>query len=157
MPTPSDLKNFSFLGGIPEQRLADLLDLATPRDFAPGETIHEMGSPAELFFLLLDGKALLQVRMPPDIIVSLGSLKPGYCFGFSSLCPGERHDHTVVAARECRTLTVPGADVVRLAEARPDFGVPFLLGMYRLMNDRLTLRTSQFLTLLTRHPDLKPV
>ncbi len=156
MPTPPELVNFQFLAGIPGALLEDFLALATPRDVAPGETIHEMGAPATHLHLLLDGKALLQVRMPPDIIVSLGSLKPGYCFGFAALSPGERHDHTVVAARECRTLAVPGEGLVRLVEEKPAFGVPFLLGMYRLVHGRLTLRTSQFLTLLTRHPDLRP-
>ncbi|QLA17589.1 Crp/Fnr family transcriptional regulator [Desulfolutivibrio sulfoxidireducens] len=156
MPTPPELVNFRFLEGIPDALLKEFLALAAPRDYAPGETIHEMDAPATHFYLFLDGKALLQVRMPPDIIVSLGSLKPGYCFGFSSLCPGERHDHTVVADRECRILAVPGEGLVRFIKKEPAFGVPFLLGMYRLVNDRLTLRTSQFLTLLTRHPDLRP-
>jgi hypothetical protein len=31
---------------------------------------------------------------------------------------------------------------VRLVEEKPAFGVPFLLGMYRLVHGRLTLRTS---------------
>ncbi|MEF3697704.1 Crp/Fnr family transcriptional regulator [Desulfolutivibrio sp.] len=157
MPTPPDLVNFQILAGIPDPLLERFLALAVPRDFGPGDTIHEMGKPAEHFSLLLDGKALLQVRLPPDIIVSLGSLNPGYCFGFSALTPGDAHDHTVVAARDCRTLAVPGAALVGLIQDAPAFGVPFLLAMYRLVNDRLTLRTSQFLTLLTRHPDLTPV
>jgi len=156
MPTPPDLINFQILADIPDPLLERFLALAVPRDFAQGDTIHEMGQPAEHFSLLLDGKALLQVRLPPDIIVSLGSLNPGYCFGFSALTPGATHDHTVVAARACRTLAVPGTALVGLIQDAPAFGVPFLLAMYRLVNDRLTLRTSQFLTLLTRHPDLSP-
>ncbi len=156
MPTPPELVNFQILAGIPEPLLERFLALAVPRDFAHGDTIHEMGKPAEHFSLLLDGKALLQVRLPPDVIVSLGSLNPGYCFGFSALTPGETHDHTVVAARACRTLAFPGPQLVRFIKETPAFGVPFLLAMYRLVNDRLTLRTSQFLTLLTRHPDLSP-
>ena len=156
MPTPPELVNFPIFSGIPEAALERFLGLAEPRDFDTGQTIHEMGRPAETFWLLLDGKALLQVRMPPDVIVSLGSLKPGYCFGFSALTPGARHDRSVVAAQPCRTLAVPGEALLRLIQETPAFGVPFLLAMYRLVNDRLTLRTSQFLTLLTRHPDLTP-
>jgi len=154
MPTPPELVNFPIFSGIPEALLHRFLALAAPRDFAAGQTIHDMGQPAETFFLLCDGKALLQVRMPPDMIISLGSLKPGYCFGFSALTPGARHDHAVVAAIPCRTLAVPGAALLGLIAEAPAFGVPFLLAMYRLINERLALRTSQFLTLLTRHPDL---
>lgn len=154
MPTPPELMNFQIFSGIPDALLERFLSLCEQRDYVARQTIHDMNEPAGTFYLLLDGKALLQVRMPPDIIVSLGSLKPGYCFGFSALSPGARHDHSVVAAQSCRVLAISGTALLDLIREAPAFGVPFLLAMYRLVEDRLTLRTSQFLTLLTRHPDL---
>jgi signal-transduction protein with cAMP-binding, CBS, and nucleotidyltransferase domain len=155
MVTIQDLKDFSVFRNLTDQMLEGVLQIATLKQYEDKELIYRKRRNAENFYLLKRGKALLQVEISPDIIVSIASLKPGYCFGWSSLIRGQWHNHTAVINGPTDVIIISGEQMRSLMEKDHHFGYIFLLNVFDLVNDRLNLRTDQFLKSLSAYPELQ--
>jgi small-conductance mechanosensitive channel/CRP-like cAMP-binding protein len=85
------------------------LDALLPRGqavhFGRGERLIQQGDEGESMFILVDGKADVQVHRE-GTQTSVASLKAGDCFGEMSLLTGEKRSATVMALSDCEVVEI---------------------------------------------------
>lgn len=155
MLTKDDLK--SLLGqtfDLTDAHVEKLLPMALEREAANDEILYRQGEAAEHFFMLIDGKIILEAELAPGVTASLNSIKPGYVFGWSALIGGN-HDLQARAVEASDIVSFDGDSLVALMNEDHDFGFRITYAILRLIKNRLDTRTGQFLRILGRHPDLQ--
>ncbi|MHC1790584.1 cyclic nucleotide-binding domain-containing protein [Solidesulfovibrio sp.] len=149
-------KRFALFDGVPRELVEKIIQAMEPATFAKGQIIYEQDDPAGLFYFLDSGKALLQVGSHDGLLITLGEMKSGFCFGWSSLLPGQKRRHTVVCTETCAVSTIPGETLEALMESQGCQGYALLRNFFHLFKDRLDLRTDQLARMIESHPDLNP-
>ena len=71
--------------GFPAAMLDKLVAEVSVLKLREKEVIFDEGLEALKFYMLLNGKILLEKRISEKITVSLGAIKPGYAFGWSAI------------------------------------------------------------------------
>ena len=157
MVTVEDLKGINLLGGLTDQMLEKIPPITELHQFKEREVIFEEGAKADTFYLLKRGKILLQVELTEMIIISLGSIKSGYSFGWSALLPGSGSSYTsyAVCAEPCEVLTMPGDRFLDLLNNDHTMGYRVMDAMAKILKNRLERRTEQFLKVMSKHPDIQ--
>lgn len=76
-----------FFKGMPAGQLQVLADSAMVMHFETGQAIFQQGSPANRFYLILEGQAVLEAELPDQNPVIIQTLGPGDDLGWSWLFP----------------------------------------------------------------------
>ncbi len=155
MVSPSDLKEILLLQGLPESLLDQMVPQIRLSEHASGAMIFEEGTRAHDFYMLKEGKVLLEVEIAQDIIISLGSIKRGYCFGWSSLVPDGRHTTYAVASEPSQVLSISGEAFLDILEKEPRWGYLVMKRVFQVFRRRLERRTNQFIKVMRKHPDIQ--
>ena len=106
---PPELGELAPLRGFDDEDiLTELADRFTQRDYAPGDTLVEFGSPAEEVFLLAHGKITKIGTGAYGDHVILATLADGDHFGESTLVDNDGiWEFTAKAVTACTVLTLP--------------------------------------------------
>ena len=155
MVSMEDVKAIYLFEGLSDQLLEKICPLTESRQFKEREVIFEEGDRAENFCMLKKGKILLEVEVAKQIIISLGSIKSGYSFGWSSLIPGSSHTSYAVCTEPCEVLITPGNKFLELLKEDHTSGYLFMREVMKILKNRLDRRTGQFLKVMTKHPDIQ--
>jgi CRP-like cAMP-binding protein len=143
-----ELREIPLLEGLSDEALQSILDISDVLELDKGELIYQKNERAERFYFVLRGGVLLERNVSDAVVVSVDHLKPGYCFGFSALAPLQLHNHDAVADEASVVVSVDSARLRDLTEAERDVGCLLMGRLVRLVNERLNLRTDQFLAAL---------
>lgn len=154
MITLSDLKNVPMLQGLGDEALEKMLPLAKLENYKADEVIYESDAPADDFYILRSGKALLEGDISDDVTISLASLKPGYLFGWYALVPSYSHTMRARATEPTEVIAFPGDGLRALMDENHDLGYRLMNRLFMLVRRRLDYRSEQFMKILSRHPDL---
>jgi CRP-like cAMP-binding protein len=76
-----------FFDGLTGRQLRLLTDSAMEMQFSAGQSIFQAGSPANRFFLILEGKVALESEAADRGMISIYTLGPGDGLGWSWLFP----------------------------------------------------------------------
>ncbi len=155
MVSMEDVKAIPILEGLTDQILEKICPMSEIRRFKEREVIFEEGNRAENFYNLKRGKILLEVEIAKQIIISLGSIKSGYSFGWSALIPGSSHTSYAVCTEPCEVLITPGNKFMELLNEDHTSGYRFMNEVMKILKNRLDRRTGQFLKVMTKHPDIQ--
>lgn len=155
MVSIEDVKAIPLLEGLTDQILEKICPMSEIRQFKEREVIFEEGDRAENFYALKRGKILLEVEVAKQIIISLGSIKSGYSFGWSALIPGSSHTSYTVCTEPCEVLILPGNKFMELLNEDHTSGYRFMNEAMKILKNRLDRRTGQFLKVMTKHPDIQ--
>jgi CRP/FNR family cyclic AMP-dependent transcriptional regulator len=156
MLTKDDLKTLlDHTFDLTDAQVDKLLAETTLREVADNEILFNQGDPADNFYLLKDGKVILEANLGPGVTASLASVKPAYVFGLSSLLAGVSHEMRARAVEPSEVVVFDGEGLRALMDKDTDLGYRIMKAMYGLLKSRLDNRTGQFLKLLGRHPDLR--
>ncbi len=154
MVSLEDLRKILLFENLTDRMLEDLLPLVETQLFEEREVIYELGNPPERFYLLKRGKVLLEIELSPEIIISLGAIKPGYSFGWSALLASASYASYAVCAEPSETFVIPADKLLALLEADHDMGYLLMHKMAAILKNRLERRTEQFLKVITKHPEI---
>lgn len=154
MITIDDLKNVPLLQGLPDSVFERLFKIADAKSLKDGEILYEAQDQANDLYMVKNGKIVLEADISDTVTVSLASIKPGYLFGWYGMFPASVQTMRAKAAEETDVIVLPGDELRMLMDEDHDFGYQFMNKMFMLMKIRLDRRTNQFLSVLTRHPDL---
>ncbi len=155
MVTLQDLKQMKAFEALNDSQLQILLPYISQFECQPQEIIYQRGHQAHNFYMLLSGKAFLEMQVTKDIKISLTSIKPGYSFGWHALISEGTHSYTAVCDEASTVLSISREDLHSITEAHQDIGYRLMQRMCEILYHRLDHRTAQFLSILTKHPDMK--
>jgi CRP-like cAMP-binding protein len=111
-----------FFRGLSTYHLQFLTDSAREMHFAPGELILEEGSPAERFYIILEGRVVLGAELEDRGIVPVQTLGPGDGLGWSWLFPPYNLNLSARALSPTRTIFFYGARLREEAEQDHELG-----------------------------------
>lgn len=155
MPTTADLRKINILQDLPEAVLEKIVPLVKEAAYQENDVVFQHGHPADTFGMLLRGKILLNVEAAPGVVVSLGSIKAGYSFGWGVLLPGSTHRNDAVALEPCLVLLIPGEDLLQLMDRDREAGYHLLRRFVVILKNRLDRRTSQFVLAMDRQVEVE--
>ena len=138
-----DLKRIYLLRSLDDDMMEELQPMVKLLNFNHREIIFDQGQEAKLFYMLRKGKVLLKVDVSPTVTISLGAIKPGYSFGWSSLMRLGPYTSQAVCAEPCDVLAVEGEALKNILDARTDMGYQVMQGIVRILANRLQRRTEQ--------------
>ena len=85
MVTKESLLSIRILEDLSDEMLERLLPHIERLHFDEREAIFREGDRRERFYMLKEGKVLLEKRISSKITVSIASVKPGFSFGWSAM------------------------------------------------------------------------
>ncbi|MFO7717798.1 MAG: Crp/Fnr family transcriptional regulator [Thermodesulfobacteriota bacterium] len=155
MITLSELKEMKALDGLTDDQLQVLLPYVSKFETQAQDVIYQRGQQADHFYMLQTGKAFLEVQVTKDIKISLTSIKAGYSFGWNALIAQGTHSYSAISDESSTILAISRNDLHSILEAHQDIGYRLMQRMCEILYYRLDHRTAQFLSILTKHPDMK--
>lgn len=155
MVSIDELRKIYLLENLTDPMLLKILPIIEPLQFEERELVFEEGETAENFYMLKRGKILLEVEISEILIISLGSIKSGYSFGWSALLEGSTYTSYAVCTEPCDVLATPGKKLVELLKEDPIMGYRVMDFTAKILKNRLERRTGQFLKVMSKHPDIQ--
>jgi CRP/FNR family transcriptional regulator, cyclic AMP receptor protein len=119
------LAEIPLFAALSRRHLGKIASVASTKRYAPGSTLVRAGNPADAFFVILDGSALVEV---PGRGVTLAA---GDFFGEMALLDGEPRSATVVAVSEVYVMTVARTKFLKLLEAEPKISLAIMATLTR--------------------------
>ncbi len=155
MVSIEELKGVYVLGKLTEGMLAKILPITQFRQFEEGEVVFKRGQTADNFYILKSGKVLVEAEVLDGVTISLGSIKPGYSFGWSALLAGGSYTTDAVCVEPSDILAMSADSFRDLLNEDHEMGYFVMEHTARTLNGRLKRRTRQILKVLSNHPELK--
>lgn len=157
MVTREDLKRTVILGFLTDPMIEKLLPIVQLRAYHEREHIIRQGDVADTFYILKRGKILLEQQISDKITASLGSIKPGYSFGWSAMLEGEPYRSNAVASEISEVYAFPRESFLHILDNDHHMGYLVMQRLLRVIKTRLDQRTEQFIRAIIKHPDIKAV
>jgi CRP-like cAMP-binding protein len=109
------LEKVPLLAECSRRQLRAVARISEVREVQQGAVITKAGAPGDEFFLIIDGRARVEVSARKR-----AKLGPGDFFGEMSLLDGEPRSATIVAETAMRLLVIPRREFSRLLAEVPD-------------------------------------
>jgi CRP-like cAMP-binding protein len=155
MASMEELRKIYLLQALTDGMLEKIIPHVRALSFSERELVFEEGNKAENFYMLKKGKILLETKVSDRLIISLGSIKSGYSFGWSALLAGMSHTSHAVCAEPSDVFAIPGEKLRDILEKDPLMGYRVTLFAAKIIKNRLERRTGQLLKVIANHPDMK--
>jgi CRP-like cAMP-binding protein len=155
MISRDELKRIVMLGYLKDEMLDKLSPIVDVLNYSEREYVFRQGDVAERFYMLRRGKILFERRGSEKMSVAMGSVKPGYSFGWSSMVDVRFYSTDAVCAEPSEIFSVRGHKLKDLLEADNCMGSIFYQRLLRVIKSRLDHRTEQFMRVIRHHPDLQ--
>ncbi len=155
MISRDELKRIVMLGYFKEEMLDRLSLTVDVLNFSEREYVFRQGDVADRFYMLRRGKILFEQRISKTMTVAMGSVKPGYSFGWSSMLDVRFYSSDAVCAEPSEVFSVRGHKLKHLIDTDHSMGYIFSQRLLRVMKSRLDHRTEQFMRVIRNHPDLQ--
>lgn len=131
------LKNLPIFSELTPRALSSLEDLVHVRNYKAHETIFEEGDPGSGMYMIRSGSVQIYALDQNGVEDELARLNPGDFFGETTLtAPAPRS----ACARTMEATELVGlfrADILELAERKPAVSSSILLGLTRVVSERL--------------------
>ena len=98
---------------------------------------------------------LLEQRIAEKITVSVGSIKPGFAFGWSTMIEEGYYTTDAVCAEPCEIFSMRGDKIRALCEKDPYMGYLLSQRLLVILKKRYDHRTEQFIKVIKHDPDMK--
>ena len=89
MIAKDDLRRMVIIRQFTDEMLDKMIPFVERLPFEDREAVFRQGDSAELFYMLIKGKVLLEQRLSDKMTVSMDAIKPGYSFGWSAMLRGD--------------------------------------------------------------------
>ncbi len=155
MLTREDLKEIVILSYLKDYMLDKLLPIVDVMMYDEQDVIFKEDDAAGRFYMLRRGKVLLEKRVSEHVTISVGSVKPGFSFGWSSMLEGEGYTSDAICAEKCEVYSIRGEKLTMLLNEDHSMGFILTQRLLRIVKKRLDHRTEQFLRSIQNHPEIK--
>ena len=155
MVTIEDLKEIVIMTHLENDMLARVCAVVNVLSYDDQEVIFRQGDVADRFYMVKRGKVLLEQNMSNLVTVSVGSIKSGYAFGWSTMIEEGHYTTAAVCAEPCEIFSIRGRQLRNLCAADPRMGFLLSQRLLIILKKRYDHRTEQFLKVIQHHPDMK--
>ncbi len=152
--TREELKQIIMLGYLTDDMIDQLIPITDLLLFDDKEVVFRQGDKADRFYMLQQGKVLLEQRITDKITISLSSIKPGYSFGWSAMLEDKLYAYDAICAEPCRVYSFRENKIKELFEKNHSMGFIISQRLLRIIKNRYDIQKEQFIKTLTHHPDL---
>jgi len=152
-----DLKEIVLMTHLENDMLERISAVCDVLSFHDREVIFRQGDVADRFYMVQRGKVLLEQQMSDLVTVSVGSIKPGYSFGWSTMIEEGHYTTAAVCAEPCQILSIRGSQLRSMCTADPRMGFMLSQRLLVILKKRYEHRTEQFLKVIQHHPDMKDI
>jgi len=149
-----DLKQILMLRFLSDEMLDKLITITQQVHFEKRELIFRQGEKSRHFYMLKEGKVILEQRITDKIAVSVSAIKPGNSFGWSAMLDGGEYTIDAVCAEPCKVFTLRDKEIKALFEEDHSLGFIMSQQLLRIIKNRYDIRTEQFLKTLRHHPEI---
>jgi CRP/FNR family transcriptional regulator, cyclic AMP receptor protein len=111
-----------FFKGLNEHLVQLLADSAMEMQFKPGDWIYRQGDPANRFYLILEGKVLIESEMKEHGMIPIRTLGPGDDLGWAWLFPPHYMHFSACAIGPTRTIFFYGTRLHEKCDANHELG-----------------------------------
>jgi len=154
MVSLQDLRGIALFEDLTDEMLEKLLSIGQTESLDERHIVYEVGASADQFYSVKRGKVLLEAELAPEFILSVGSIKPGYSFGWSALFPAKTHTSYAVCAEPSEIVIMPGAKLTEVLDGDHAMGFLVMQKSTKILENRLERRTAQFLKVISKHPEI---
>lgn len=149
-----DLRQIIILEKLSDQMLEKIIPNISILKLREQETVFDEGGNASHFYMLQRGKVLLEKKISDKITVSLGAIKPGFSFGWSSIF-GEPYSFKASCAEISEILMIKADNILQLLKNDHSMGFLVMQSLTRVMKNRMDRVEKQFLRAIREHPDFE--
>ncbi len=151
-----ELRKIIILEKLSDEMLEKIVPTINFLKLREQEIIFDEGDGARYFYMLQRGKVLLEKRISNHITVSLGAIKPGFSFGWSSIF-SEPYSFKALCAETSEILMINGDSILKLMKEDHSMGFHMMRSLTRVMKNRMERIQDQFLRAIREHPDFSAV
>ena len=155
MVTTEDLKKIVIMTHLKDDMLDRIISITDFLKFEDQEVIFSQGDIADRFYMVKRGKVLLEQRIAEKITVSVGSIKSGFAFGWSTMIEEGYYTTDAVCAEPCEIFSMRGNKIRALCEKDPHMGYLLSRRLLVILKKRYDHRTEQFIEVIKHDPDMK--
>jgi CRP/FNR family transcriptional regulator len=140
------LGTVAMFSALAEDDLAQVADVAVPRQFGGGEVVFREGDPSHACYVVRTGRARAVREHTDGRIITLASFGRGDIFGELAMFEDERRSATVEALEDTEAVAILGADMRRLLRVHPEIAIKLLSALGRRLretNERLARQSFQ--------------
>jgi CRP-like cAMP-binding protein len=153
--TREDLNQIVMIAHLTEpmqDRLSQIIDVFK---FDKDEILFKEGEPAERFYMLRSGNVLLEQRISDKVTACVGSVKPGFSFGWSAMVDNGVYTSDAVCVEPSEIYSFKRDKINKLFEQDPELGFRMYRRLLEIIKKRLDYRTGQFQQAIKDHPDIQ--
>ena len=155
MVTKEDLKQIVMLTYLTESMLEELARIVDIFNFDKGEIIFRENQPAERYYMMHSGSVVLEQRISEEVTAIVGSIKPGYSFGWSAMLEEGLYTVDAVCVEPSAVYSFKREKIFNLFEQDPAMGLRMYRRLLVIIKKRLDYRTGQFRKAIVNHPDMQ--
>jgi len=126
-----------FFKGLEPRQLQIIADCAMQLHFEPGQTILEEGSPANRFYLILEGKVVIESEVAERGVIPIQTLGPGEDLGWSWLFPPFYTQFSARALLPTSAIFFYGTRLRERCEQDHELGYQLMMRIAEVMTQRL--------------------
>lgn len=155
MLTKEDLNQIVMIAHLTEpmqDRLSQIIDVLK---FDKDEILFKEGEPAHRFYMLRSGNVLLEQRISDKVTACVGSVKPGFSFGWSAMVDDGIYTTEAVCIEPSEIYSFKRDKINKLFEQDPEMGFRMYQRLLEIIKKRLDYRTGQFRQAIKDHPDMQ--
>lgn len=149
-----DLKQIIMLGYLTDEMLDKLIPIIELLHFDKRELVFRQGEKARHFYMLKEGKVILEQRITDKIAVSVSAIKPGNSFGWSAMLDGEEYSIDAVCAEPSKVFSLRDEKIKALFEEDHSLGFIMSQRLLHIIKKRYDIRTEQFIKTIRHHPEI---
>ena len=139
-----------FGAGLSDATRARLAALADLTSIPAGTVVLREGAAVDSFGVVVDGRLSIRLAVPGRGSVTVLTIEPGDCVGWSALVPPHRATSTVVAIEPTTTVSFDGPALRAAIDADPALAAAVLWRVLDAVSRRLTATRTQLLDLFSQ-------
>nr|MBN1228594.1 cyclic nucleotide-binding domain-containing protein [Anaerolineae bacterium] len=149
MISPEILRRFSLFAGIEPSRFNDIAMASEEISLSEGEWLFEEGDPASSLYLLLNGRVELKINLDEKgkRQADLHTMTGGSVIGLSSLVDPHIYTLSAQALSPVKLAKIDAHKMIEMMESDTDFGYTIMIGLSKILTDRLISLRIQFVSL----------
>ena len=124
--------------------------------YKEGDVVFKEGDSPDRLYMIKTGKVLLEKKISNNVMVSLGSVKPRYSFGWSAIFESP---YTVfaVCAEDSEIYYINNHKMIALMNEDHSMGYHMTRVLSKIIKDRMDRMEEQFLRAIKENSDFKEI